>query len=329
MIKLDYNFDQYKMYSNKILKKEIYNNKNIAEHSVCPYCNKHRIIKFGKYDGIQRYRCKDCKKTFSNTTNSIWKYSKSPVEKWFKFTELLIQEKTLEYCSKTLDISIVTAFYWRHKILHAMEKNYMPNSFNNVVFMNLNTQGLSNKGSKGMAYQYRDKFSKRYDLFRTRVYLINLYDTNDSMHIKVIGTTNNWWKNSDIKVFKKIDKKAYIKAIDGRTFRDNVIKHNKKVSLKFRKNIEYDSSSYYLKDNIKCSDRIYQCNLILSKWLGKFKGVASKYLNHYCCLFSLSFVKKQYNNISIFFDLLSNNFLEQYYLRANNIKSLHESEFFS
>lgn len=331
MIRHDYTFEKIKEYSNKTLKREIYDSKNLGLYSSCPHCSSKNFIKFGKYDGIQRYRCKDCRKTFSNTTNSIWEYSKNPAEKWFKFTELLIEEKTLKYCAEKLDISIATAFYWRHKLLHALEKNYEEDNFKNIVFINSNTQGISNKGSKGKAYEYKNKFCKRYDLYRTRVSLIILCDTNDCMSIKVMGLSNNIGKDYTEKLFLKIDEKAYVKTIDGRTFRDYVIMHNKKLPLKLRKSFEYNPNSYYLSDNIICSKEILNCSSNLTNWLGKFKGVASKYLNHYCSLFSLSFIKKQYDYMKVFFDLLSNNFQENhygsYYLRINQLKNMHEIEF--
>lgn len=325
MIQYDFDFIKSNEYSNKILKKELYDNKNIAKYSNCPHCHGKNFIKFGKYNGIQRYRCKTCKKTFSNTTNSIWKYSKKSAEKWFRFSELLIEEKTLNYCSKSLGISIVTAFYWRHKLLHAIEKIYTCEIFKDIVFINVEAEGLSNKGSKGCAYNYKNKFCKRYDLFRTRVYILNLYDINDSINIKVIGTSNNWWKDSDNKIFCKIDEKAYVKTIDGRTFRDDVINHNKRVPLKIRKSLQYDSHSYYLKDNIICSSDILNSNLKLAKWLSKFKGVASRYLNHYCSLFSILFVKKQYDYMNIFFDILSKStFQDNYYLKTSDLRSIHQ-----
>mgnify|MGYP000432331519 CR=1 FL=1 len=39
------------------------NNKNL-----CPYCEGDKVIKYGFYKGIQRYKCKneDCGKTFNN-----------------------------------------------------------------------------------------------------------------------------------------------------------------------------------------------------------------------------------------------------------------------
>jgi hypothetical protein len=34
----------------------------------CPHCASEHVVRFGKYNGGQRYRCKCCKKTFTDTT---------------------------------------------------------------------------------------------------------------------------------------------------------------------------------------------------------------------------------------------------------------------
>ena len=151
MIKSDNAFDKLKNFSDQLLKKEIYSSRYVKPFSCCPHCGSIHFIKFGTYNDIQRYRCRDCRKTFSNTTNSVWKYSKKPCETWIQFTEFLMQRKTLKYCAEKLDISIATAFYWRHKFLHGVDK-ITPENFKGIVFLGKNYQGISNKGSKGRAY---------------------------------------------------------------------------------------------------------------------------------------------------------------------------------
>ncbi|GAA0856145.1 MULTISPECIES: transposase [Clostridium] len=44
----------------------------------CPLCSSSGFIKYGKYNKIQRYKCKNqlCNKTFSDCTNTIWYNSK-------------------------------------------------------------------------------------------------------------------------------------------------------------------------------------------------------------------------------------------------------------
>ena len=39
---------------------------------VCPICGKKHIQKFGSSSGIQRYRCKDCSKTFTEYTKTVF-----------------------------------------------------------------------------------------------------------------------------------------------------------------------------------------------------------------------------------------------------------------
>jgi transposase-like protein len=36
----------------------------------CPHCSSNNTIKWGKYKGWQRFRCKNCKKTFNARTRT-------------------------------------------------------------------------------------------------------------------------------------------------------------------------------------------------------------------------------------------------------------------
>jgi transposase-like protein len=36
----------------------------------CPHCESEHVVRFGKHNGRQRYRCKSCSKTFTDTTNT-------------------------------------------------------------------------------------------------------------------------------------------------------------------------------------------------------------------------------------------------------------------
>lgn len=98
-----------------------------------------------------------------------------------------------------------------------------------------------------------------------------------------------------------------------------VINHNKRLTYKVRKNYDFNSKSYYVMDNIKCKGKISKMSVQLSKWIGGFRGVATKYLNHYCSLFALNFVDKMFDYMSIFFNLLS----ECPYTSINDIKLNH------
>ncbi|ETI90617.1 MAG: hypothetical protein Q607_CBUC00054G0077 [Clostridium butyricum DORA_1] len=321
MILKDSTFDKISLYQSKSLKKIIYSKENIKEYSCCPHCKNVEFIKFGKYDGIQRYRCKSCKKTFSATTNSLWKYLKHPPEKWFKFIELLGEKKTLEYCAKTLKISIVTAFNWRHKALHGIEKIYKPKEFKDLIFMEIYYSRRNYKGSRNKHFEFKCDFYKTYNIAHRDVYTVISYDVNDSLIVENVGLDRLWEKNFEDIIYDLCDTNSYI-HIDPtftKPLHFHVVNHNKKLPYKIRKKVNFNPKSYYAMDNIKCTGKSHNISVKLNNWIGDFRGVATKYLNHYCNLFSLLFVDKTFNYMDIFFELLS----VSPYSSMKDIKHIH------
>lgn len=329
MILDDKNFDKFNLYNRKVLRKDIYSNEKTNGFSSCPYCKSKRFIKFGKYSGIQRYRCKSCGKTFSNTTNSLWKYLKHSPEKWIKFIEFVGEKRTLEYCAKNLDISIVTAFNWRHKVLHGIENLYIPKELNNLIFMELYCCRRNYKGSKNKHFEFANDFYKRYNIAPRDVYTVISYDVNDSMLIRTVGLKRFWkncceeeWEeNFEKDVHSLCDEKSYIhiNPLSDKPLHSIVVEHNKKLSYKIKRAYNFDKKSYYVMDNIKCVGKANKIAVRLNSWIGEFRGVATKYLNHYCSLFALVFVDKVFDYMKIFFDLVS----ECKYTSVNTLKLGH------
>ena len=53
-----------------------------AHRPDCPYCQSGSIVKNGHKCGKQEYRCKECRKTFVSTTNTLMSNSHQPSETW-------------------------------------------------------------------------------------------------------------------------------------------------------------------------------------------------------------------------------------------------------
>lgn len=85
----------------------------------CPYCKKQNIIGHGKYRGRQRYKCKDCKKTFNDFTASPLAGTHYP-DKWAEHITLVLNGASLKRVASELDIHVSTAFYWRHKVMSTL-----------------------------------------------------------------------------------------------------------------------------------------------------------------------------------------------------------------
>lgn len=96
----------------------------------CIYCDGTHVVKNGKRkDGIQRYLCRDCHRSFIPSSDSITSRTRKPFSVWAAYLKCMMDAKTLKKTSEECHISVSTAFTWRHKILDALtelsEKTYL------------------------------------------------------------------------------------------------------------------------------------------------------------------------------------------------------------
>jgi transposase-like protein len=82
----------------------------------CPHCYSGLINRHGKAGAMQRYRCKNCLKSFNAATNTplstLWHK-----EKWLEYLQCMISGKALRASAPDCDINLKTSFRWRHRFL--------------------------------------------------------------------------------------------------------------------------------------------------------------------------------------------------------------------
>lgn len=89
----------------------------------CARCGSLRVVKNGKRkDGVQRYLCRECGKSFLSTTNTVASCTHKRLSAWMKYFSCMMEKKTLRESSEACGISMGTAFTWRHKILDSLKK---------------------------------------------------------------------------------------------------------------------------------------------------------------------------------------------------------------
>ena len=115
---------------------------------VCPVCGKTHIIRHGhREDGTQRYKCKDCGKTFVSTTNTVVAYTKKDYDTWEKYIDCMMYGLSLSKTAKKCGISERTAFNWRHKLLGALQNMALSVTLNGIVEADETFFALSYKGN--------------------------------------------------------------------------------------------------------------------------------------------------------------------------------------
>lgn len=233
----------------------------------CPHCKSKKFIKYGKYSGIQRYKCKECKRTFSLTTDSVWYYSKKKVDAWTNFIEMMLEKRSLRLVARKLKISIATAFYWRHKLMDAMCENNKVEKLTEYVHILTNRVPENHKGSKK---NYRDSGF---------LWIATAKGGNDKIISEPISK-NLWsYKSFNEKIYNKIDKSSFIKPYQNRYVYMVAKRHNINVNKKNKnerdRTVEIYWNMYY-------------------RWFSSFRGVATKYLKEYLNWYMMFYREKKY-----------------------------------
>ena len=134
----------------------------------CPHCHSHNVVKYGKNGNVQKFKCKDCGKIFSLSTNTILFSTKKDLETWKKFCECMINKFPLLKCAEVCDINLHTAFNWRHKILDALQNMQNNVTLKGIVESYETFFPLSFKGSKKENFSVPREAHKRGHSVSTR-----------------------------------------------------------------------------------------------------------------------------------------------------------------
>ena len=103
-------------------KDEFMMKKRFADGIFCPHCGSRHATKNGhRPDGTQNFICMECKRQFSSTTGTILSGSPKSLSVWKKYVESLMNGDSLRKSAEICGIDLTTSFYWRHKILDALQ----------------------------------------------------------------------------------------------------------------------------------------------------------------------------------------------------------------
>jgi transposase-like protein len=84
--------------------------------SGCPHCGNHGIVRNGSANGLQRYKCRHCGRTFNALTGTPLARLRQKA-KWLPQAEALRDGATITQAAKRLGVARSTAFRWRHRFL--------------------------------------------------------------------------------------------------------------------------------------------------------------------------------------------------------------------
>jgi transposase-like protein len=243
----------------------------------CPHCGHGRYVRFGKDKGAQRYRCKSCKRSFTEYTGT-WMAGLHKKDKVDGYLALMMEEKSLDKIKDALEINKKTAFDWRHKILSSLGDGD-GEDFTGITESDETFFLKSEKGKEAVGRKARKRggTSAKRGTNDEHVAVIVTQDRKSSMDLTL--ATMGRIKKSDIDaaIGGRIKKGKTILCSDAHVSYkgfaiDNALEHHAlKASIKQR-----------VKHGVYHIQHVNSTHNRIKKWLdGTFWGVATKYLQNY------------------------------------------------
>lgn len=241
----------------------------------CPHCHSHDIQANGRNKNVQRYRCTSCLKNFSDSTGTALYWLKKK-DKWPGYLHCMLQGYSLRGCAEEVDISLPTSFAWRHKILSAF-KTASAERFTSILESDEIFFRESQKGSKNLSRPARKRGGKasKAGISKEQVAVILAKDrqNNSSMDVSTFGRISK--ANLDGVFGDKIEQETILCTDSHRSYsafaRSKKLKHEKIIANK----------GQYVKDQVFHVQNVNNSAQRLRKWMVRFNGVATKYLQNY------------------------------------------------
>lgn len=87
-----------------------------SESPFCPHCRSERVVRNGQADGLQRYKCRDCSRTFNALSGTPMARLRHK-DKWLAQAQVLSEGLSVKAAAQQLQVARSTAFRWRHRFL--------------------------------------------------------------------------------------------------------------------------------------------------------------------------------------------------------------------
>ena len=247
----------------------------------CPHCQGRELVANGRNNGVQRYRCKECGKNFSETTGTplAWLKKKG---KWAKYLHCMLSGYSIRKCASEVGICIQTSFDWRHKALSAFKEQCVE-GFEGIVESDDIFFLYSEKGSKTLKRKARKRGSKatKRGISDEQVAVVVTCDRKANKELKVATRG-------------RISKKDLDKALGGKLEKADVLCTDSHHSYTaFAKGQKITHKKFNASKGQRVKDKVYHVQNVnntakrLRQWMQPFNGVSTKYLQNYLNWFAV------------------------------------------
>lgn len=239
----------------------------------CPHCSCVHYQKWGIRDGLQRYYCSDCKKTFNALTGTPLARLRHK-EKWMDFANDLIDSKSIRESAKHCGIHKNTAFRWRHRMLNN-PKSLGSKHLHGIVEFDETYFLESHKGDQHLERPARKRGGKAHQrgISCEQTAVLVARDRNSNTMDAILFKSNQTTLAEVM--LPVVDKDALLCSDAKRSYKSFA-----KTNHLILKTVN-GSAKEHVKEGIYHIQNVNAYDSRLKTWIKRFNGVATKYLESY------------------------------------------------
>ncbi|MCL6572813.1 MAG: IS1595 family transposase [Bacillus sp. (in: Bacteria)] len=250
--------------------------KRFSNGLACVHCGSMSVKRNGTYRSRQRYLCKDCGKSFNDMTGSPLSGTKYS-HKWLQYFEMMVEGKSLRKIAKMLKIHLSTAFYWRHKILFALQ-SIGHKTLKGIVESDETFFLESEKGKKNITHRKARKrggVAKKRGISKEQICVVVAHDRNGQILSQMAGKGRVTADELDTVLGDYLDSTALLCT-------DTATNYKKFAMMKGLQHEAINvSKKEFKRKGIYHIQHVNGYHKRLKKWVERFQGVATKYLDNY------------------------------------------------
>lgn len=248
---------------------------SINHRTNCPHCKSDRILGHGKFKGRLRYRCSECRKTFTGLTGT----TASGIHKVAEFeqlVELMIEGISIRKAAAKLKVTMSTIFTWRHKILASLSETNNQD-FTGIVECDDKQLNISEKGNRVLE---RESFKRPSDRKTKRGV------SNDKVSV-VVACDRTGKTTMQVAKIGRIEADSLEKTVGNMITKDNILcsdSHPSIIAWAKSKELEHHTfiaNKNHIKNKCYHVQHVNSIDNRYERWVSKFYGIATKYLQNY------------------------------------------------
>ncbi|MGZ8095745.1 MAG: IS1595 family transposase [Methylosarcina sp.] len=240
----------------------------------CPYCTCADWYRHGVVRGLQRYYCKHCHKTFNALTGTPLARLRDK-RKWLTYLEAMTESCTIRQSAATTGVHRNTSFRWRHRFLNWLRQD-RPAALHGITEADETYLLESNKGQRHLGRKARKRggrASKR-GISDEQVCVLVARDRSGQTVDFVTGNgpLTTPWLTSSLKPV--LDADVLLVSDGNPTY----------TAFCAAERISHEAVNFSQGQRVNGAYHVQNVNAYHSRfrlWLGRFNGVATKYLPNY------------------------------------------------